>query len=121
VAKDCGHVPYPTMDNQGWYIVQCTCGARGPFTPRGMEIDAWNSWVTKKETTKPTPVWDWEADVIWGKGENGRIYKYLKYAPGRYDRVSKGGSLLLRYSVKGLKGYIIPCPPPKDAEEWDHE
>jgi|WetSurMetagenome_2_1015567.scaffolds.fasta_scaffold598510_1 hypothetical protein len=42
VVKDCGHHPYRTKDEHGWYIVQCTCGARGPFTPRDMDVEAWN-------------------------------------------------------------------------------
>ena len=42
VEKECGHHPYRTKDEYGWYIVQCTCGARGPFAPRDMDIDGWN-------------------------------------------------------------------------------
>jgi hypothetical protein len=42
VEKDCGHHPYVIKDD-GQYYVQCTCGARGPMSPRMLEVEGWNT------------------------------------------------------------------------------
>jgi len=48
VEKEAGHNPY-VIKSDGWYYVQCTCGARGPMAPRELEVTGWNNRPLKKE------------------------------------------------------------------------
>ena len=43
VEKEIGHHPYVIKSSDGWYYVQCTCGARGPMAPRLLEVKGWNN------------------------------------------------------------------------------
>ncbi len=41
VKKEAGHHPY-VIKADDFYFVQCTCGARGPMAPKGLEVEGWN-------------------------------------------------------------------------------
>ena len=51
VEKDIGHTPY-TLAIDGFWHVQCTCGARGPIAgTEGCAIEAWNNGAARKNAS----------------------------------------------------------------------